>query len=93
MMRVRLRKMHVTKHVTMAAALAAALLGASTASATDAPRAAQARQAPAVTSDAPAAAEGPRIDRTRPGRRQPAFGLRRLTPAPTQAQPAPNRPM
>ena len=46
-----------------------------------------------MASDAPATTDGPRIDRTRPGRRQPAFGLRRLTPAPAQAQPAPNRPM
>lgn len=86
MMSVRLRKMSMTT----AAALAAGLLGAvaGTASAGDAPRTAQVQQAPpAATSD------GPRIDRTRPGRRQPAFGLRRLTPLPTQAQSAPNRPL
>ena len=89
MMSVRLRKMNVT----MAAALAAGLLGAGAACASDTPRGAQAQQAPTVASEAPTASEGPRIDRTRPGRRQPAFGLRRLTPVPTQPQPAPNRPM
>lgn len=83
-----------TKRVTItAAALAAALLGGSPGHAAEAPRAAQAQQAHVIASDAPAPTEGPRIDRTRPGRRQPAFGLRRLTPPPAQTQTAPNRPM
>ena len=86
-------RLHMMRLTMTAAALAATLLVASGGEAADAPRAGQAQQAPAMASDAPAPTEGPRIDRTRPGRRQPAFGLRRLTPPPAQAQTAPNRPM
>lgn len=86
-------RLHPIRATMTAAALAATLLGVGTADAADGPRATQARQAPAMASDASAPADGPRIDRTRPGRRQPAFGLRRLTPPPAPTQPAPNRPM
>lgn len=90
----RLQKRLMTKRrLTTAAALAAALLGAGPAFAGDAPNGTRAGQAPAMTSEAPAPTESARIDRTRPGRRQPAFGLRRLTPPPATTQPAPNRPM
>ena len=86
-------RLHTMRLTMTAAALAATLLVAATGEAADAQRAAQAQQAQAMASDTPAPTEGPRIDRTRPGRRQPAFGLRRLTPPPAQAQTAPNRPM
>ena len=86
-------RLHTMRLTMTAVALAATLLVAAAGEAADAPRAAQAQQAPAMASDAPAPTEGPRIDRTRPGRRQPAFDLRRLTPPPAQAQTAPNRPM
>lgn len=80
-----------TMRLTMTAAATAVLLGATAAGATGAPRTAQPQHAPAMANEAPAPTEGPRIDRTRPGRRQPAFGLRRLTPPP--AQPAPSHPL
>ena len=86
-------RLHMMRLTMTAAALAATLLVVTAGEAADAPRAAQAQQAPAMASDVPAPTEGPRIDRTRPGRRQPAFGLRRLTPPPAQTQTAPNRPM
>lgn len=86
-------RLHTMRLTMTAAALAATLLVAAAGEAADAPRAVQTQQAPAMANDVPAPTEGPRVDRTRPGRRQPAFGLRRLTPPPAQAQPAPNRPM
>lgn len=86
-------RLHTMRLTMIAAAVVATLLGVTTSDAADAPRAAQAHQAPAMANEAPAPGDGPRIDRTRPGRRQPAFGLRRLTPHPAQLQTAPNRPM
>lgn len=90
----RLQKKPMTmRWTTTVVALAAVLLGAGSADAGDTRSSATTSQPPAVTSDGATPSEGPRIDRTRPGRRQPAFGLRRLTPPPAPTQPAPHRPM
>lgn len=78
---------------TLAAAALLAGMGAEAALASDTTGGAQAQQKAAIAGDAPAPAERARIDRSRPGRRQPAFDLRRLTPPPDTRNPGPNRPM
>jgi hypothetical protein len=83
----RMQKKPVTmRGMLTTTALATSLLLANAAFAADAVSTTHA-QTRVSAADAGDATPGPRIDRTRPGRRQPAFGLRRLTPPPAPSRP------